>query len=95
MQFSGWNNYYGVDTTIKPKQSSTLDEITNRVFEELLQGKADNFRNPNAEPTPSIYVSYFYQILRVSPNNSRIVLIMLFLTVSSLKIIVRNIRRKF
>lgn len=54
MWYPGWN-YYGC--SMKPKQTSTLDEITNRVFEELLQGKAENYRNPVADNIPSIHVS--------------------------------------
>ncbi|KAI5705946.1 hypothetical protein M8J75_003350 [Diaphorina citri] len=36
---SNWRE--STNSTPKPKGASTLDEITNRVFEELLQGKAD------------------------------------------------------
>lgn len=57
----GWNYY---DCNVKPVQPATLDEITNRVFEELLQGKAENYRNPVAENVASAHVSTINRLTR-------------------------------
>lgn len=50
----------GVSHT-KMKPPPTLDEITNKVFEELLQGKAENLR-PTSSDQGSVRVSIFHYI---------------------------------